>query len=326
MTWWSLRQHRAEVGAIAALAIGIAALMVVAGLSLHAQFAPIARCFVPASSQQGAASPFCSNAIAQFLGDSKSLNLITSNLLAHVSLLGAFLGAPLFAREFEQGTWQLAWMQSVSRTRWWLTSGLVLVGAITVAILGAVLAITWFREPLDAIGSPLTDAFDLEGVVPLAAGVYSFALGAAAGLYLRRVLPALGLAVVLSLATGQVLAIGVRPHYLPPQESAVALGQGAVPEGGSAPAGAWVVGTGIVDSSGNLYTASGFTLLVDQAEQATDSFDFAEYARERGFRQVTLYHPKDRFWTFQLIESSIYLALAVALGGLVTWRVRRGIS
>ena len=34
------------------------------------------------------------------------------------ALMGMFWGAPLVAREFEAGTFRLAWNQSVSRTRW----------------------------------------------------------------------------------------------------------------------------------------------------------------------------------------------------------------
>jgi ABC-type transport system involved in multi-copper enzyme maturation permease subunit len=41
------------------------------------------------------------------------------------ALIGAFIGAPLFSREFEQGTHVLAFTQSVSRTRWMATKFVV---------------------------------------------------------------------------------------------------------------------------------------------------------------------------------------------------------
>ena len=34
------------------------------------------------------------------------------------ALIGAFWGAPLITREFEAGTFRLAWNQSVTRARW----------------------------------------------------------------------------------------------------------------------------------------------------------------------------------------------------------------
>ena len=38
--------------------------------------------------------------------------------LAVPGLIGMFWGAPLIAREFETGTFRLAWTQGVTRTRW----------------------------------------------------------------------------------------------------------------------------------------------------------------------------------------------------------------
>ena len=59
--------------------------------------------------------------------------------------IGAFLGAPLFARELESGTWQLAWTQAVPRMRW-LTVKLVALGGLTVALTVAFAAlVTWYR-------------------------------------------------------------------------------------------------------------------------------------------------------------------------------------
>jgi|GEM_PF-2600221 len=43
------------------------------------------------------------------------------------------------------------------------------------------------------------------------------------------------------------------------------------------------------------------------------------------FYQVILYRPPNRFWTFQWIEMAIFLVVAVLLGGLSYWWVRRRI-
>jgi len=37
-----------------------------------------------------------------------------------------FIGAPLLAREFEHGTFRLAWTQGISRRRWLLSKTLLL--------------------------------------------------------------------------------------------------------------------------------------------------------------------------------------------------------
>ena len=38
-----------------------------------------------------------------------------------------------------------------------------------------------------------------------------------------------------------------------------------------------------------------------------------------------VYHPADRFWTFQLVEAGLFIAVAAVLIGVVVWRVRRRI-
>ena len=48
--------------------------------------------------------------------------------LAVPGLIGMFWGAPLVAREFETGTFRLAWTQGVTRTRW-LAAKLAIAGA-----------------------------------------------------------------------------------------------------------------------------------------------------------------------------------------------------
>jgi len=51
-------------------------------------------------------------------------------VLVTPALIGMFWGAPLVAREFEEGTYRLAWTQSVTRTRW-LVVKLAVVGLAT---------------------------------------------------------------------------------------------------------------------------------------------------------------------------------------------------
>ena len=48
-----------------------------------------------------------------------------------------------------------------------------------------------------------------------------------------------------------------------------------------------------------------------------------QFLHGRGIQQFTVYHPADRFWTFQLIEAALFVAVAAVLIGVVVWRVRR---
>ena len=47
--------------------------------------------------------------------------LTGSGLILLAAVIGVFWGAPLVARELEQGTQRLVWTQSVTRRRWFST-------------------------------------------------------------------------------------------------------------------------------------------------------------------------------------------------------------
>ncbi len=45
-----------------------------------------------------------------------------------------------------------------------------------------------------------------------------------------------------------------------------------------------------------------------------------------GVRIAVTYQPASRFWAFQWTETTIYVALALALAGYSFWRIRRRLS
>ena len=107
-------------------------------------------------------------------------------------LIGVMIGAPLLGREFEHGTWRMAWSQTVPRTRW-LTIKLTLVVGGLVA-LGALMtwAFTWYRGPMDHLTGHFTyAAFDFEGLVLTTYLLCAFGFAVLAGLLLRRSIAAM---------------------------------------------------------------------------------------------------------------------------------------
>src|SRR5262249_30193792 len=141
--------------------------------------------------------------------------IIWLNLLP--ALLGIFLGAPLVAREWEQGTFRLAWTQSVTRMRWLALKLSGVLGAALLATAALTALLTWWFAPLDHFGGlyfPL--AFDLEGAVPVAYAAYGLALAVAMGALLRRVVPAMAATVAGFLAIRVPVELWLRPRYLPP--------------------------------------------------------------------------------------------------------------
>ena len=124
-------------------------------------------------------------------------------LLAFPGLIGVVIGAPLIASELEYGTWQLAWAQTIPRTRWLVTKlaivtgGLVILGAAMTAI------ITWYRQPMDRLtGHFINNVYDFEGLALTAYILLAFGLAVLAGLLIRRSIPAMAAALVAWLAVG----------------------------------------------------------------------------------------------------------------------------
>ncbi len=151
-------------------------------------------------------------------------------------VIGVLVGAPLVAREVEQRTQLLAWTQSISRRRWFVTKAGVLAAALAVGGLLAGLANDRAQIPLQRGG--LTSSrwiwfFSID-LAPAAETVLAFALAAAIGAYLRRTLPAIGAALVsflaLFLLTGWVI------RSLTP--TSAATGPRGAPDDG------WVVSSG----------------------------------------------------------------------------------
>jgi hypothetical protein len=50
------------------------------------------------------------------------------------------------------------------------------------------------------------------------------------------------------------------------------------------------------------------------------------YLAAHGMRHYTEFHPASSFWTFQAIESALFLGLAAALLLATAWLVRRRIT
>ena len=101
--------------------------------------------------------------------------------VAMPALLGLVLGAPLVAREIEQGTNRLAWTQSITRTRWLLVK--LGVGALACcAIVGAMAPLLeWWTGVIHRGARILPSLFDISGFVAVSYVLFAFMLGAVSG-------------------------------------------------------------------------------------------------------------------------------------------------
>lgn len=322
MTWLIWRQHRTEV-CILGLLVGMFGIaLLVLGTQAHELFpGDPARCAGQAGINEACTASF--RQLDEGYGNVE--NLLAAFYLVPL-VIGAFLGAPLLARELEDGTWQLAWTQSVPRMRW-LAAKLAALAGVTVMLTGMFTAVlTWFRQPFDAWeGRFQYDAFDLQGFVPVAYALFAFGVATAAGAILRRSLPAFGVAFGAFLAARMSVALLARPAYATPLTT-----MEPVPVGGSKaghrPVSSfadWVIEQGYADATARRLSRTEYFELEDAANLAGTNLN--QFLHAQGIEQFVVYHPADRFWTFQLIEASLFIAVAAILIGVVVWRVRRRI-
>ena len=348
MTRFAWLQSRTQTVVVAVALAGLAVAAAITGVHLsHLYSTLVAHC-----------TTGCDFATAQFLShDSFFDHLLDLLALVAPALIGVFWGAPLLAREYETGTYRLAWTQSVSRRRWLLTK-LAFVGLVTVAVAAVLtLTVTWWYRAFDHVGANQYDVYDRRSIVPIGYALFAFALGALAGAVLRRTVPAMAVTLAGFVFVRVGVALWVRPHLLPPLHRVLPLGGG--PEIGFAsregsgvvalvakaagPPNAWTLSSHMVTSSGHVATYADRVAFVREhcpliavppkptgsgVARAPAGLDAAmrscTSAAQHTFHMVVTYQPAGRYWTLQWLETGIYLVLAMlAAAGCYWWVVRR---
>jgi hypothetical protein len=98
------------------------------------------------------------------------------------ALIGAFVAAPLLARELETGTFRYAWTQGFGRSRWTVAKLVPLAVAVTVAAGAFSVLVSWYIQPLwgagDDNGPLYPTIFDLRGAAFAAWTLAASAIGA----------------------------------------------------------------------------------------------------------------------------------------------------
>jgi hypothetical protein len=298
---WRLHRTQAYTAGAAIAALG--ALLLLTGITMARDYHTfLASC---------AAARSCGHASQVFAGDSAITSLVNATMAVPL-LFGLFWGAPLLAREFEDGTHNLAWTQGVTRIRWLnYTVGWPLAAA---AGWGAAMAalVSWWRAPQNAAGAPVrlaTFTFDIQGVVPVAYAVFAVALGIAAGALLRRVLPAMAATFTVFTGLRFLIAEYARPHYLTP----VSRSFPPFSDDNAAPHGSLVLSNATLGPDGRNYTAGLGIQQVPAACRGKATGQLNTCLASHGFHAQILYQPASRFWAFQGIETVIFIALAAAL-------------
>jgi hypothetical protein len=346
MTWLTWRQFRPQAVTAAVALAAFAVLLAVTGPHLASLYA--------ASRITGCHSQSCGQLASSFLSQvgvgiyPVVCMLGIAGVVLAPAVIGIFWGAPLIAREFEAGTFRLAWTQSITRARW-LAVKLALTGLAAMAVTEALsLMQAWWAAPIGQAArlattssfplgmgplSPL--AFDAHGITPLGYASFAFTLGVTTGLLIRRAIPAMAVTLAIFAAVQVAMPLWIRPHLFPPDHTTAAISSfTALPtQIGSngtfafgvqflpGQPGAWILSAGAVNAAGHPVSTNPAACLSDAL---SGSPAWTQCLTSHGIRIGVTYQPTSRYWAIQGTETAIYLALALA--GYCFWRLSRRLS
>ena len=280
-------------------------------------------------------------------------------VLVAPGLIGMFWGAPLVAREFEDGTFRLAWTQGVTRTRW-MAVKLAVVGLASMAAAGLLsLVVSWWSGPLDRAGLNQFATFDQRGIAPIGYAAFAFTLGVLAGALIRRTLPAMFVTLAVFIAVRLTEFSWLRPRLLQPVLLNLALhpastGYGQegtlsvlfssptlMPDPPNLP-NTWITSLEIVNARGQALTTRVLNSACpgigqgrggggggglgghSKAPQAVVN-RLQDCVAKIGttYHEAVAYQPASHYWPLQWYELAIFLSAALILVNVCLWRIRR---
>jgi ABC-type transport system involved in multi-copper enzyme maturation permease subunit len=296
MIWVTWRQHRTQAIACATIFCLLAIVAITAGIWMRSTFTSdgLAACL---ARSRGAD---CQGTIASFINKfSGGVTAVTAlPLLAIPAFLGAIVGPLLLGRELEQGTWRLAWSQTVPRTKWLVTKLVLVTGGLVVFGAAVSLLAGWLLGPLDQVSGSLHVPFGFygHGVVFTCSLLCSFGLGVLAGLLLRNTIGAMVVTYVAwDLCNVPVLLLSTGSLHIP----APATTRLPCPNGCPGA------------STGSVFPVTGH--LGDQVLSLTRS----------GGELIVSYVPASRFWPAQFIAGGWDLAVAATAIAAAIWLLNR---
>lgn len=319
MLAFALRRSRLDALGAAGVIVMVGALALVTGMRMSDTYRSSGLADCLANSQRRD----CESLVNAFGDRFASLQVLIWPLVLLPVMLGAFVGAPLVARELEAGTHRLWWTQGVSRLRWFLVSASVAVAlAVVTGVLYSLIAGEWLDVTNRVTDERFARLYDLQGVVPVASAVLGIAIGLLCGVLFRRTVPAM-LATAAGFVTVRLpIALLVRPHLASVETMSVPFTSDEPLEG----TGAWMLSRLVVDRTGTVLGRDG-SLDISGLAGRCPGIPAADVAprgrlpepevveaclRQLDVRLVARYHPGDRFWAFQLWESLLLVGVAGA--------------
>ena len=307
------RQGRAENVLLGALLGALAALLLLTGAHMHSVFhaSGLSAC----TSDAQTLPTTCFLGVNDFLQRFDGLNQLGPWLGLAPGLIGVLIAAPLVL-ELDQGTYRLAWTQSVTPRRWLtIRLSLLFVGVLVCGVAFSALA-TYWRAPLDSLGGHIgPNEFDLEGILPIAYTLFAAAAVLAIGTVARRT----GFAVAGGFGAYLLIRLVVRStreHLIPPIHTFT-----RPPLGPPGIRHAWVISQNYIQPGGghNAYAALRTCITAD-GELGNQCL------AHHHILSSWIYEPASRFWALQTLEAAIFLTLSAALVALAVWWIRHRIA
>jgi ABC-type transport system involved in multi-copper enzyme maturation permease subunit len=253
----------------------------------------------------------------------------TAQLLLVVlpALVGVFIGAPLFAREMEQGTHVLAFTQSVSRTRWMLSKLVIALAPALVVLIVLQYLVWWWLTAAGPLGPRFNSSFSavnfsIDHVSPGGYALFAFALSTFIGVVSRRTLVAmtagLGAFVVVRFALS-----GLVDRLVPAQRLELAPGENQ--ESGLVLAQGWLDAAGQPVDKDKVSALSEACKSVPQGAGTPESQqEFLACLPKSGLaKQYADVIPESQAWQVHLADLAVFGGLAVLLLVATTWVLRR---
>ncbi|HEX7306452.1 ABC transporter permease subunit [Lentzea sp.] len=242
------------------------------------------------------------------------------------ALVGVFIGAPLFARELEQGTHVLAFTQSVSRTRWMLSKLLIALVPAMAALVAVQWLVSWWFSAAGTLGPQVNGSynainFSIDHVSPAGYALFAFAVSAFLGAVTRRTLVAmtagLGVFVVARFAlSGRVhQVLTAQRQEVTPDKQLTVYDDGSL-----------VISKGWLDAARqtipNDKVMAFYQTCKDASGESQDAF--AQCLSSSGVTaRFATFLPRSQAWQVHLVDLAVFGVLAVVLLVGTAWALRR---
>ncbi|MET9469431.1 transporter [Streptomyces sp. NPDC006544] len=311
--WLAWRQQRVLIG------IGAAVLAAAAAIAAFSRSDMLDALHSGLFDHCGTGPLYCTrpDTGAPLLLDTDALKYLGTLNIALPILIGVFWGAPLLGRDRELGTHHMVLTQGISRGQWF-ASRVALAAATTVAVSGLLAGVFawWWRPAADrSYGLFWYENAALSGSGPrvVAAALFGLAAGTLLGLLARRVLPAMGLTLLVTGAITLLLEWTHRTRLLVSPHTYVSAGSAPKPPMGEK----WSTGHyGLITASGrqdnvlNCPFPSGAQL--------------SECMAQRGYvARFYEANPAGDYWAFQWTDTAVLGGLALVLTAVTVLLLRR---